>query len=265
MKPYHHALSTARRYGGSWRDWIKAHDFFDQSKAVFPSMQHRMFLHADFGIWLAGRVFGDALEASDGTVVPTDVLGVEHQREDLGRVFTLAEWLREVPSSSLTKLTRETRGRFAPIRKDARGGLAARWGGRPGDFDEVVGFFDKPAELAPDSPIAQLVTHNSFGIFLAEQLLGTTLELTKEDGSPRLVPVRSIAEDLVIARTGYIPAAASVAASIPLRGWMRGANLATASRVWAGADIPDEEEEAAHRASSVMSDSHPQGRPATHD
>lgn len=246
MKPYHHALSTAHRYGGSWQDWIKAHDFFDQSKAIFASMQHRMFLHSDFGLWLAGLVFGPVLEASDGTRIATRLLSVDHQIEDLGRVVTLAEWLREMPSSVATKLVRVPPARFASIREDARAGLAARWGGRLCDFDEVVGFFDKPSELAPDSPIAHLVTHNSFGIFLAEQLLGTTLEMTKEDGSAhsQFVPLRSVAEDLVIARTGYIPTAANVAASVPLRRWMRGADGAPASHAVAGSEISNEEKAA---------------------
>ena len=56
MKPLQHARIAAHRYGGEWEDWITIHDWIDRSKAIFPSMQHRMFLHSDFGEWLAVRV-----------------------------------------------------------------------------------------------------------------------------------------------------------------------------------------------------------------
>jgi uncharacterized protein DUF6915 len=43
---------TAHRYGGEWQDWIAIYDWIDRSKEIFPSMQHRMFLHSDLGEWL---------------------------------------------------------------------------------------------------------------------------------------------------------------------------------------------------------------------
>src|SRR6266508_4553178 len=99
MKPLQHARITARRYGGEWQDWIAIHDWIDRSKAIFPSMQHRMFLHSDFGEWLAVRIHGEAIEAEDGTVIPTRDLFRDHQAEDLGRVSTLAEGRREVDTA----------------------------------------------------------------------------------------------------------------------------------------------------------------------
>src|SRR5262245_43162345 len=56
MKPLQHARITAHRYSGEWQDWIAIHDWIDSSKAIFPSMQHRMFIHSDFGEWLAVRI-----------------------------------------------------------------------------------------------------------------------------------------------------------------------------------------------------------------
>ncbi len=90
MKPLQHAHITAHRFGGEWRDWIAIHDWIDRSKAIFPSMQHRMFLHSDFGERLAVRIHGEAIGAEDGTVIPTRNLFRDHQVEDLGRVVTLA-------------------------------------------------------------------------------------------------------------------------------------------------------------------------------
>jgi uncharacterized protein DUF6915 len=47
MKPLRHARITAHHYGDEWEDWIAIHDWIDRSKAIFPSMQHRMFIHSD--------------------------------------------------------------------------------------------------------------------------------------------------------------------------------------------------------------------------
>ena len=58
MKPLQHARITAHRYGGEWQDWIGLHDWLDRSKMIFPSMQHRMFLHSDFGEWLTMKLTG---------------------------------------------------------------------------------------------------------------------------------------------------------------------------------------------------------------
>ena len=96
MKPLQHARITAHRYGGGWQDWIAIHDWIDRSKAIFPSMQHRMFLHSDFGEWLTVKIHGEAIRSKSGAIIPTRDLFRDHQVEDLGRVVTLAEWLREV-------------------------------------------------------------------------------------------------------------------------------------------------------------------------
>ena len=95
MKPLQHARITAHRYGGGWQDWIAIHNWIDRSKAIFPSMQHRMFLHSDFGEWLTVRIHGEAIGSKSGAVISTRDLFRDHQVEDLGRVVTLAEWLRE--------------------------------------------------------------------------------------------------------------------------------------------------------------------------
>ncbi len=78
MKPLQHARITARRYGGEWQDWIAIHDWIDRSKAIFPSMQHRMFLHSDFGEWLAVKIHGEAIRSKSGTVVTTRDLFRDH-------------------------------------------------------------------------------------------------------------------------------------------------------------------------------------------
>jgi hypothetical protein len=233
MKPLQHARITAHRYGGEWQDWIAIHDWIDRSKMIFPSMQHRMFLHSDFGEWLTVKIHGDSVRASDGAVVSTVDLFRDHQVEDLGRVVSLAEWLGEVDREYWGRRRQPPR-QLEPIRVDAAAGLAARWGGVPTDYFALIEFFDKPCEFAPESPkAAAMITHNSFGIFLAEELFGTTLLLTHGNGqrlAPSLVSTRAVAEDLVYARIGSIPPARHLAARVRLKLWMRGADVYPALR-----------------------------------
>jgi hypothetical protein len=40
-----------------------------------------MFLHSDFGEWLAVKIHGEAVGAKDGTVIPTHDLFRDHQQE----------------------------------------------------------------------------------------------------------------------------------------------------------------------------------------
>jgi hypothetical protein len=91
--PYHHALSSARRHGGTAEDYLPLHDWFDASKAHLADYRHRALRHHSEGIFEAERVFGPTIRNSDGKEVPTRILGEQHVREDLGRIPTLADWL----------------------------------------------------------------------------------------------------------------------------------------------------------------------------
>src|SRR5262245_21562880 len=231
MKPLQHARITAHRYGGEWRDWIAMHDWIDRSKAIFPSMQHRMFLHSDFGGWLTVKIHDEAIRSKSGTVISTHDLFRDHQVEDLGRVVTLAEWLREIDDNYWARRRRPPR-QLEQIREEPAEGLAARWGGVPGDYLALIDFFDKPCEFAPDNPdAAAMITHNSFGIFLVEELLGTAIDITETNNSPQfphVISTRSAAEDLVYARIGSIPPAGNLAARTRLRLWMCGTEVSVA-------------------------------------
>lgn len=234
MKPLQHARITAHRYGGEWQDWIAIHDWIDRSKMIFPSMQHRMFLHSDFGEWLTIKTHGDSITASDGTTVSTSDLFRDHQVEDLGRIVSLSEWLREI-DAEYWKRRRQPPRQLEQIREEPAKGLAARWGGVPDDYHSLLDFFERPRAFAPDnSDAADLITHNSFGIFLAEELLGTTIALSGKSSSdqrPQFISTRSAAEDLVYARIGSIPPAGNLAAHARLKRWMCGTEVRAALRV----------------------------------
>lgn len=97
--PYHHAQSSARKYGGSPEDYQEIHEWFDGSKAQMANFRHRALRHHAFGIFEMEEKFGTTLTNSDGKVVPTRFIGEQHVREDCGGIIPSAQdWLRGIPS-----------------------------------------------------------------------------------------------------------------------------------------------------------------------
>ena len=52
---WHHALSSARKYGGKPEDYIAIHYWFDSSKAIMCDFRHRALRHHAEGIDEIGR------------------------------------------------------------------------------------------------------------------------------------------------------------------------------------------------------------------
>ena len=94
MHPYHHAESSARKYGGKPEDYLPLHQWFDESKAFFPDIRHRALRHHAEGIFLCERLFGVTLVNSQGREVPVRFLGEQHVQEDLRWIPTAQDWLR---------------------------------------------------------------------------------------------------------------------------------------------------------------------------
>jgi hypothetical protein len=91
--PYHHALSSVKRWGGKIEDYIDIHNWFDASKAHFADYRHRALRHHSEGIFQCEREFGVAIKNSDGRMVPTRWIGEQHVKEDLGIIPSLQDWL----------------------------------------------------------------------------------------------------------------------------------------------------------------------------
>ena len=94
--PYHHAVSTARKWGGKPEDYQAVHDWFDETKAHFADFRHRAMRHHSEGIFLCERIFGTTITNSEGAKVPVRIIGEQHVREDLGRIPTIADWLKNL-------------------------------------------------------------------------------------------------------------------------------------------------------------------------
>ena len=92
--PYHHALSSARRFGGVAEDYIALHAWFDESKSQTADFRHRALRHHAEGIFMLERFFGTTITASTGRVVPTRLIGEQHVIEDLGFIPSFTDWVR---------------------------------------------------------------------------------------------------------------------------------------------------------------------------
>jgi hypothetical protein len=102
--PFHHSLSSVKRWGGKVEDYLELHQFFDQSKALYPGPQHRAMLHHSAGIFLLERCFGSTVTLSGGKIIPTRWVGEQHVQEDLGgRIPTFQNWLQAIAQTGVSE------------------------------------------------------------------------------------------------------------------------------------------------------------------
>jgi hypothetical protein len=118
--PYHHAVSSARQFGGVPEDYQAIHDWFDKSKAHRADPLHRALRHHSEGIFTCEEVFGNTITLSTcvtcgvheddhlpwepavqhpfkAKVIPLRWVGEQHVREDLGFIPTANQWLDGIP------------------------------------------------------------------------------------------------------------------------------------------------------------------------
>ncbi len=91
--PYHHAVSSVKKWGGRVEDYLPIHSWFDETKASLADFRHRALRHHAEGIFLCERLFGVTITTSTGRIVPVRWIGEQHVKEDLGRIPTAADWL----------------------------------------------------------------------------------------------------------------------------------------------------------------------------
>ena len=91
---YHHAVSSARKWGGAPEDYLPVHDWMDGSKAILADFRHRALRHHAEGCWMAETIFGVTITNSSGHIVPVRMIAEQHIVEDLGRIPSFADWVR---------------------------------------------------------------------------------------------------------------------------------------------------------------------------
>lgn len=121
MNSWHHAVSAARKWGGTPDDYIAIEEFIDSSKKIIADVRHRSMYHHSAGVWLCQEVFGRTLsiprEAGGFFEVPVRLVAERHVIEDLGWIpspkdyidgMTISAWMSgskrvELPLSHILK------------------------------------------------------------------------------------------------------------------------------------------------------------------
>lgn len=94
--PYHHSLSSVRRWGGCVEDYLPIHDWFDASKEHMGDFRHRALRHHSQGIYECERTFGKTITNQSGNVVPVRLIGEQHVVEDCGFIPSVQDWFKNI-------------------------------------------------------------------------------------------------------------------------------------------------------------------------
>jgi len=122
MKPYNHARSSVKRWGGRVEDYLEIHNFIDGTKIAMPDLRHRALLHNAWGIFLLERVFGVTITNSEGRAVSVRDVGEQHVMEDMGFIPSLEDWLEDLPQQpwhgGIHRLPKTERDKLTPAQGD---------------------------------------------------------------------------------------------------------------------------------------------------
>lgn len=231
MKPLQHAQISRKTYGGCWQDYIEVHNFLDSSKAACAHFKHRFLLHHREGVELGARIFGETLVNSENKQIETRRLLTDHLIEDVGIVATVEDWARDLlpnASSSFYKFLAKKRVSIETDRVPGESELLGAFDISETDRAAVKKFLAFPLQNSAH-PAALLISHNSFAVFLAEQILGCAFVKTNkkpkdDDTITKFVAVREIFERVLFQRMKMIYSPAEIVARTATQEWMRGAN-----------------------------------------
>jgi hypothetical protein len=112
MSPYHHAISSAKKFGGIPDDYALIHNWFDETKAHTGDWTHRALRHHSWGIEQCIVEFGHCVVTSEGKEIPTKLVAEQHVIEDCGFIPTVKDYLQELhqcPPNWMTKVKTKSR------------------------------------------------------------------------------------------------------------------------------------------------------------
>jgi hypothetical protein len=98
--PYHHSLSSVKKWGGVVEDYLPIHSWFDASKEMMADFRHRALRHHAEGIFMCETIFGPTIKISTGREIPTRWIGEQHVLEDLNRIPSMQDWFSNITPKS---------------------------------------------------------------------------------------------------------------------------------------------------------------------
>lgn len=219
MKPIHHAMVSARLFGGDVYHYVDIHTKFDLSKAALGDMRHRAALHSvDHGGAVMAMLYKDTTWQGATTAELVD----QHVDDDQGFPVTLNDWLNAsgIPTILAAKRKNTALEGFLVAPEEA---CAAKWGGTPEDYADVCRYYTLPESFS-DHPLAPAISRNTFAIFFSEAIFGPALRFQVK-GKDRLVPTREVGEHLTMARFGHLPTLETVLSEMKRQDWMTGSRV----------------------------------------
>lgn len=94
--PWHHAVSSAKRFGGVPEDYLFLHHWMDSSKQFFGDFRHRALYHHAQGIFLGEQLHGVYVVTQSNRKVMTRTVLEQHVKEDLGVIPSVGDWLKTI-------------------------------------------------------------------------------------------------------------------------------------------------------------------------
>lgn len=98
---------------------------------------------------------------------------------------------------------------------------ARRWGGDPEDYLPIHELIDGSKKAFGDVRHRALM-HNTWGVWMCQEVFGPMLVIEKQAGGEKRVPVREIAEQHIIEDLGFIPSPGDWLAHMNMVTWMGG-------------------------------------------
>lgn len=210
--PYHHALSSSKRFGGRIEDYLIIHSYLDSTKSSFWNFRHRALRHHIEGVETATKLLGYEINLSDGKIVSTAEVLYQHIEEDCSFLATANDWLvnmrkplwlkKDIPDSPF--ISQAVKKYFSIPDVDDRALC-----------DLVNWFYEWEGNVETKWSSFALRSH-SIGIFEAESIYGFLLN----PGAVRPVPIRSIAEKIVSLQLGRHANAQDWLSNIESKAWM---------------------------------------------
>ena len=214
--PYHHAVSSAKRFGGQPDDYLALHSWFDATKAHLADARHRVLRHHSFGIFIAEQKFGVTLTNSGGKQIPTRAVAEQHVQEDFSFIPSVQQCLKGLPLEGWL----ETNYQYDTPSQHAQGSVR-RFGGDAKTYLPVHAFLESSRLHLPDAR-HRVLLHTTLGVQTVEEVFGLELEG---------IPTRLIAEAHIEADLGFVPTVEEALDALPLEPWLyRGAQALTKRR-----------------------------------
>lgn len=210
--PWHHSLSSSRRFQGQPEDYLDLHSWFDQTKCCFADFRHRALRHHVEGINLCERLFGNTLTNSDSKHVSVREIGLQHIHEDCGKIVTCQDWFSAMNEPGWFKPSHITLQEIICR-------LERNFKISPEVSTPIVTWFNAPQQFIEGNLWYGLRSHAE-GIFLAESVFGKVVSESDLDKSTIYHPTRFIAEQIVKLQLGRIPSAQEWLKNIKPAAWM---------------------------------------------